>query len=203
MCAYNKKNRPAFAERPSTREVEDLLFFAFEEVRRVWIPACVVEASQHLHALAKRSGIAAVGSPLHLAYRGQSRQQHPLQMIEVGDIFCPHIALYAEDMPLLVRFELVVWVERIYLFDGHVAAYGKRLADALARLVAVEVAVRAGCHDDVVAALGSRYAAFGAAPRHDVGRLRYAAAEDLVPAYHLATVRHNPASRLRRPAHAR
>lgn len=87
-------------------------------------------------------------------------------MIELGDEFGPQIALNAEDILPLMRVETLVRIERINHFDGQESADSPGFVLEVARRVVVQIAVRVGSHNHMVAALG-RFDAAGE-PRHDM-----------------------------------
>src|ERR1700722_20792377 len=80
-----------------------------------------------------------LGRPIHLGQSAESRENHVLNVLEVGHVFGPDVGLRAEDVVLIDRRKIRRhWLERINLLQWEIASYGVRLLGLIQRLVMVE-----------------------------------------------------------------
>src|ERR1051326_962348 len=107
-------------------------------------------------------------------------------MVPRSDIFAPKRRLRPQNMRCLCGRKRG-WhrVKRIDLFQREIAPDRQRLA-RLVGLVIVEIAMRRGSYDDIMACTGCCDASLYAAPRHDDRALWQNAFQNLIPADHMA-----------------
>ena len=127
-------------------------------------------------------------APLHLAQCRQTRQQHIVEVIAVGNILCPHIGLHTENMLCIFVGQLLGQLVRIDTIDGQETANTKRLLLLIGRLTIVEIEVRGGNHHHIVSQLGSLDTTLVTTPRHHRSIGTNLTFENLVPTDHAATL---------------
>ena len=127
-------------------------------------------------------------APLHLAQCRQTRQQHIIEVIAVGNILSPHIGLNTENMLSVLLGQFLGQFVRIDTINGQETANTEGFSLLIGRLAIVEIEVRGGNHHNIVTQLSSLDTAFVTAPRHHRSIGTNLAFENLVPTDHTATL---------------